>query len=395
LAKEDHTAMKTLSILGATGSIGSNALDIVSRFPELFKVCALTAKTNVDALARQIVQFRPRLVAVVDDDHAGRLRAFLPDDLDVQIVAGEAGYIDAATCPEADLVLGAMVGAAGLMPTLAAIDNGKDIALANKETLVMAGAIVMERVARRGVKLMPVDSEHSAIFQSMAGRGDNAVREILLTASGGPFLGRSKEAFEEITPEDALRHPNWSMGSKISIDSATLMNKGLEVIEARWLFDIDFAHIKVVVHPQSIIHSMVTYADGAVIAQMGIPDMKGAIAYGLSHPRRLPLDVPVPDFPGIGTFTFEEPDLDRFPCLALAYAAGKRGGACPAVLNAANEVAVAAFLENRLPFTGIYPIIDQTLSRHTQNNGADLDQIIAADGWARETAQELIRQQEP
>jgi len=387
--------MKTLSILGATGSIGSNALDIVSRFPELFKVCALTAKTNVDALARQVVQFRPRLVAVVDDDHAGRLRALLPDDLDVQIVAGEAGYIDAATCPEVDLVLGAMVGAAGLMPTLAAIDNGKDIALANKETLVMAGAIVMERVARRGVKLMPVDSEHSAIFQSMAGRGDNAVREILLTASGGPFLGRSKEAFEEITPEEALRHPNWSMGSKITIDSATLMNKGLEVIEARWLFDIDFAHIKVVVHPQSIIHSMVTYADGAVIAQMGIPDMKGAIAYGLSHPRRLPLDVPVPDFPGIGTFTFEEPDLDRFPCLALAYAAGKRGGACPAVLNAANEVAVAAFLENRLPFTGIYPIIDQTLSRHKQNNGADLDQIIAADGWAREMAQELIRQQEP
>jgi len=386
--------MKTLSILGATGSIGSNALDIVSRFPDLFKVCALTAKTNIDALARQIVKFRPRLAAVIDDDHAGQLRALLPDDLDVEIVTGKAGYIDAATSPEADLVLGAMVGAAGLMPTLAAIDAGKDIALANKETLVMAGAIVMERVARRGVKLMPVDSEHSAIFQSMAGRGDNAVREILLTASGGPFLSRSRDAFEGITPEDALRHPNWSMGSKITIDSATLMNKGLEVIEARWLFDIDFTHIKVVVHPQSIIHSMVTYADGAVIAQMGVPDMKGAIAYGLSHPRRLPLDVPVPDFPGIGTFTFEAPDLDRFPCLALAYAAGKRGGACPAVLNAANEVAVAAFLENRLPYTGIYPIIDRTLNRHTQNDGADLDEILAADGWARKMAQELIRQQE-
>jgi 1-deoxy-D-xylulose-5-phosphate reductoisomerase len=386
--------MKTLSILGATGSIGSNALDIVSRFPDLFKVCALSAKTNIDALARQIVQLRPRLAAVIDDDHAGQLRALLPDDLDVEIVTGEAGYIAAATCPEANLVLGAMVGAAGLMPTLAAIDAGKDIALANKETLVMAGAIVMERVARRGVKLMPVDSEHSAIFQSMAGRGDNAVREILLTASGGPFLSRSKDAFEGITPEDALRHPNWSMGSKITIDSATLMNKGLEVIEARWLFDIDFAHIKVVVHPQSIIHSMVTYADGAVIAQMGIPDMKGAIAYGLSHPRRLPLDVPVPDFPGIGTFTFEDPDLERFPCLALAYAAGKQGGACPAVLNAANEVAVAAFLENRLPFTGIHPIIDRTLNRHTQNDGADLEEILAADSWARKTAHELIRHQE-
>ncbi|WP_319526238.1 1-deoxy-D-xylulose-5-phosphate reductoisomerase [uncultured Desulfosarcina sp.] len=386
--------MKNLSILGATGSIGSNALDIVRRFPDLFKVCALTARTNVDALARQIVQFRPRLAAVIDDDHAGQLRALLPDDLDVEIVTGEAGYIAAATCPETDLVLGAMVGAAGLMPTLAAIDAGKDIALANKETLVMAGAIVMERVARRGVKLMPVDSEHSAIFQSMAGRGDNAVREILLTASGGPFLSRPRDAFEGITPEDALRHPNWSMGSKITIDSATLMNKGLEVIEARWLFDIDFARIKVVVHPQSIIHSMVTYADGAVIAQMGIPDMRGAIAYGLSHPRRLPLDVPVPDFPGIGTFTFEEPDLDRFPCLALAYAAGKQGGACPAVLNAANEVAVEAFLENRLPFNGICPIIDRTLSRHTQNDGAGLDEILAADSWARKTARELIRQQE-
>jgi 1-deoxy-D-xylulose-5-phosphate reductoisomerase len=386
--------MKTLSILGATGSIGSNALDIVRRFPDLFRVCALTAKTNVDALARQIVEFHPCLAAVVDDEQARRLKQLLPDTVDVEIVTGETGYVQAAVCPEADLVLGAMVGAAGLMPTLAAIDAGKDIALANKETLVMAGAIVMERVARRSVKLMPVDSEHSAIFQSMAGRGDNAVREILLTASGGPFLSRPKDTFEGITPEDALRHPNWSMGSKITIDSATLMNKGLEVIEARWLFDIDFAHIKVVVHPQSIIHSMVTYADGAVIAQMGIPDMKGAIAYGLSHPRRLPLDVPVPDFPGIGTFTFEEPDLDRFPCLALAYAAGKQGGACPAVLNAANEVAVAAFLENRLPFNGIYPIIDRTLNRHTQNDGAGLDEILAADGWARKTARELIRQQE-
>jgi len=386
--------MKTLSILGATGSIGSNALDIVRQFPDLFRVCALTAKTNVNALARQIVEFHPRLAAVVDDEQARRLKQLLPDTVDVEIVTGETGYVQAAVCPEADLVLGAMVGAAGLMPTLAAIDAGKDIALANKETLVMAGAIVMERVVLRGVKLMPVDSEHSAIFQSMAGRGDNAVREILLTASGGPFLSRPKDAFEGITPEDALRHPNWSMGSKITIDSATLMNKGLEVIEARWLFDIDFAHIKVVVHPQSIIHSMVTYADGAVIAQMGIPDMKGAIAYGLSHPRRLPLDVPVPDFPGIGTFTFEEPDLDRFPCLALAYAAGKQGGACPAVLNAANEVAVAAFLENRLPFNGIYPIIDRTLNRHTQNDDAGLDEILAADGWARKTARELIRQQE-
>ena len=386
--------MKHLSILGATGSIGTSALEIVRMHPDRFQVKALTAANNLPLLSRQIRQFMPEMVAVLDEAKARELTEMLTPDVRPEILSGASGYAAAAAWDKVDTVVLAMVGAAGLKPALAAIEAGKDIALANKETLVMAGAIVMERVARRSVKLMPVDSEHSAIFQSMAGRGDNAVREILLTASGGPFLSRPKDTFEGITPEDALRHPNWSMGSKITIDSATLMNKGLEVIEARWLFDIDFAHIKVVVHPQSIIHSMVTYADGAVIAQMGIPDMKGAIAYGLSHPRRLPLDVPVPDFPGIGTFTFEEPDLDRFPCLALAYAAGKQGGACPAVLNAANEVAVAAFLENRLPFNGIYPIIDRTLNRHTQNDGAGLDEILAADGWARKTARELIRQQE-
>ncbi|WP_319408662.1 1-deoxy-D-xylulose-5-phosphate reductoisomerase [uncultured Desulfosarcina sp.] len=386
--------MKSLSILGATGSIGSNALDIVRQFPDRFTVNALTAKTRVAALARQIVEFAPRMAAVIDAEHAGQLKALLPPTADVEIVFGEAGYVEAATCPETDMVLGAMVGSAGLVPTLAAIDAGKDIALANKETLVMAGALVMEKVARRGVKLMPVDSEHSAIFQSMAGQGRNGVREILLTASGGPFLKRPATDFNAITPQDALRHPNWSMGRKISIDSATLMNKGLEVIEARWLFDVDFERIKVVVHPQSIVHSMVVYQDGAVIAQMGVPDMKGAIAYGLSHPRRLPLDVPAPDFAHIGQLTFEEPDLERFPCLALAYRAGEQGGTLPAVLNAANEVAVDAFLDNRLPFMGIYPIIDQTLNHHSGIYGADLGQLIEADRWARETADTLIRRQE-
>ncbi len=249
--------MKSLSILGATGSIGSNALEIIRQFPDRFTVVALTAKTQVAALARQIVEFSPRLAAVVDAEHARQLKALLPPTLDVEIVYGEAGYVDAATCAETDMVLGAMVGSAGLVPTLAAIDAGKDIALANKETLVMAGAIVMEKVARRGVQLMPVDSEHSAIFQSLAGQGRNGIREILLTASGGPFLTRPAADFNTITPQDALRHPNWSMGSKITIDSATLMNKGLEVIEARWLFDVDFQRIKVVVHPQSIVHSMV------------------------------------------------------------------------------------------------------------------------------------------
>jgi 1-deoxy-D-xylulose-5-phosphate reductoisomerase len=386
--------MKHLSILGATGSIGTNALEIVRQFPDRFAVTALTAKTRVYALADLIVEFTPRLAAVADAGCAGRLKALLPAELDVEIVHGETGYVKAASCAESDMVLGAMVGAAGLVPTLAAIDAGKDIALANKETLVMAGAIVMDRVAARGVKLMPVDSEHSAIFQSMAGQEANGIREILLTASGGPFLKRSLADFTAITPAEALRHPNWSMGDKITIDSATLMNKGLEVIEAHWLFDTDFRNIRVVVHPQSIVHSMVSYADGAVIAQMGVPDMKGAIAYGLSHPERLPLDLPAPDFSGIGELTFEDPDLERFPCLGLAYQAGEAGGTVPAVLNAANEEAVAAFLEGRLPFTGIHAVIDRIVNRHRTGSGSDLDQIIAADHWARETARAVIRREE-
>jgi 1-deoxy-D-xylulose-5-phosphate reductoisomerase len=383
--------MKSLSILGSTGSIGTRALSIVARFPDEFRVVALTAHTNLAALARQIVRFAPQLAAVCDAEHARRLKALLPATSTVEIVFGEAGYIEAACCATADMVLGAMVGAAGLTPTLAAIDAGKDIALANKETLVMAGAIVMRRVAAQGVALTPVDSEHSAIFQCLAGRGPNSVREILLTASGGPFLRRPATEFDTITPEDALRHPNWSMGSKISIDSATLMNKGLEVIEARWLFDVGFERIRVVVHPQSIVHSLVTYADGAVMAQLGIPDMQGAIAYGLSHPRRLPLDLPAPDLARLGQLTFEAPDLERFPCLALAFWAGEQGGTCPAVLNAANEVAVAAFLERRLPFTGIHAVVDGTLSRHDAGPGDDLEQITAADRWARRTARGLIR----
>ncbi|WP_419656776.1 Dxr: 1-deoxy-D-xylulose 5-phosphate reductoisomerase [Desulfosarcina variabilis str. Montpellier] len=386
--------MKSISILGATGSIGTNALEIVRQFPDRFAVAALTANTRAAALAELIVEFRPRIAAVADADYADQLRTLLPADLDVAIVHGEDGYVQAATCEAADIVLGAMVGAAGLVPTLAAIDAGKDIALANKETLVMAGAIVMQRVRERGVKLMPVDSEHSAIFQSMAGQGPNRIREILLTASGGPFRERKICDFDAITPAQALDHPNWSMGNKITIDSATLMNKGLEVIEAHWLFDTDFDDIKVVIHPQSIIHSMVTYADGAVLAQMGVPDMKGAIAYGLSHPHRLPLNLPAPDFPRIGTLTFEEPDLERFPCLGLAFSAGKAGGTMPTVLNAANEEVVAAFLDGRLPFTGIHAIVDQTLNQHCRASGTDLDQIIAADHWARETARSLIRRQE-
>ena len=386
--------MKSLSILGATGSIGTNALEIVRQFPQAFTVKALTAHTRVDALAKLIEEFSPRMAAVADAEAAGRLRTLLPDNARVEILHGREGYIRAATCDDTDIVLGAMVGAAGLVPTLAAIDAGKDIALANKETLVMAGAIVMERVRNKGVKLMPVDSEHSAIFQSMEGRGPNNIKEILLTASGGPFRNLPADRFDTITPAKALDHPNWSMGNKITIDSATLMNKGLEVIEAHWLFDTAFENIRVVVHPQSIVHSMVTYADGAVLAQLGVPDMKGAIAYGLSHPHRLPLEMPVPDFPGIGALTFEEPDFERFPCLSLAFAAGREGGTLPTVLNAANEEVVAAFLAGRLPFTGIPAIVEETLNQHKRGSGTDLEQILAADAWARQTARSLIRQRE-
>ena len=386
--------MKSICILGSTGSIGTNALKIVRQFPEKFSVVALTANTRVEQLARQIETFRPRLAAVGDEAHAMRLKALLPADLKVEIVFGSDGFTTAATLAEVDMVLGAMVGAAGLVPTLAAIDAGKDIALANKETLVMAGAIVMARVAEKGVRLMPVDSEHSAIFQSLEGQAKNEVREILLTASGGPFRRLPGAEFDAITPEAALKHPNWSMGSKITIDSATLMNKGLEVIEARWLFDVGFDRIRVVVHPQSIVHSMVVYQDGAVMAQLGVPDMKGAIAYGLSYPQRLPLGVPAPDFSGIGQLTFEDPDLTRFPCLGLAFEAGRAGGCLPAVLNAANEVAVAAFLKRGLPYTGIHALIERTLNRFRPEGAPDLDTILAADQWARQTAGELIQQQE-
>ncbi len=383
--------MKSLTILGSTGSIGTNALEIVRQFPDRFRIVALTAKTGVAALAGQIREFAPRCAAVIDADHAARLDALLPDGHGVEILWGDAGYATAATLAETDMVLGAMVGAAGLAPTLAAIDAGKDIALANKETLVMAGEIVMQAVVRRGVKLMPVDSEHSAIFQSLAGHDPDDVSELLLTASGGPFRDRPADTFAAITVDEALAHPNWSMGSKITIDSATLMNKGLEVIEARWLFDVDFDRIKVVVHPQSIVHSMVTYRDGAVMAQLGIPDMKGAIAYGLSHPRRLPLSVPAPDFAGLGPLTFAAPDFVRFPCLSLAYQAGKAGGTLPAVLNAANEVAVAAFLDGRLPFTGIHAVVDGTLDGHRPASRPDLEHILATDRQARETAAVLVQ----
>ena len=382
--------MKNLSILGSTGSIGKNALEVVRRFPGVFNVAALSAKTSIKALAGQIVEFTPETAAVFDADSAAGLKAMLPADCAVEIVHGPEGYRQAAACKSADTVVTAMVGAAGLVPTIEAIKAGKTICLANKETLVMAGEYVMTLAREQGVDILPIDSEHSAIFQCLEGSRREDLDRILLTASGGPFRERRGDTFEEITPADALRHPNWSMGPKITIDSATLMNKGLEVIEARHLFNVSLEQIEVVVHPQSIIHSMVAYRDGSVIAQLGIPDMKGAIAYALSYPERLALGQPLPDFAQIGRFDFQKPDFDRFPCLALAFEAARKGGTLTAVLNAANEKAVDAFLEKKIKFTDIPEIIADTMKRHTVVSDPSLEEIMAADRWAREMAADLI-----
>jgi len=383
--------MKRLSILGSTGSIGRNVLNIVQMFPERFQVEALTAKDNVMLLAAQIERFRPRIAVVFDGRRAKELSHLLPPDVRVEILSGDDGYRTAASHGDTDMVVAAMMGAAGLAPTLAGISAKKEIALANKETLVMAGQIVMDHAARNKVTILPVDSEHSAIFQSLAGHRREDLDRILLTASGGPFRRTPMENFSRITAADALRHPNWQMGRKITIDSATLMNKGLEVIEAKWLFGVSEKEIAVIVHPESIVHSMVAYRDGSVIAQLGVPDMRGAIAYAMSYPERLPIRQPAPDFTALGSLSFEEPDPVKFPCLAMAFQACEAGGTMPAVLNAANESAVAAFLAERIPFTAIAEVIRWAMDRHAGVNHPDLAEILAADRWARDAADARIR----
>ena len=378
--------MKNLSVLGATGSIGRNVLRVAAQFPDRFRVRALTAHSSVERLAGQIERFRPALAAVGDADAADRLREMLPENAGLAIRGGADGSAEAATLDGIDMAVGAMTGAAGLLPVLAAIDAGKTVALANKETLVMAGALVMAKAADRGVRILPIDSEHSAIFQCLAAGRPGELDRILLTASGGAFRDRSAEEMETATPAEALRHPNWEMGPKITIDSATLMNKGLEVIEARWLFDVSPDRIEVVIHPQSIVHSMVAFRDGSVVAQLGIPDMRGAIAYALSWPERLPLGLPLPDFFGSGSLDFRSPDPIRFPCLELAFRAIRTGGTLPAVLNGANEAAVAAFLAETLPFPAIAETVRAVMDRHETIASPDLEGILAADAWARRTA---------
>ena len=382
--------MKRIAILGSTGSIGRSALQVIEQFPNHFQVVALAAGKNIELLAEQIQRFRPKVAAVLNQELANRLADLLPPDTMVEVLAGSTGYQETASCAEADMVLSSMVGAAGLIPTLTAIRAGKDVALANKETLVMAGALVMEEAQKYKVRLLPVDSEHNAIFQALEGHRREDLKRILLTASGGPFLKLPKEQLESVTPAQALAHPNWEMGAKITVDSATMMNKGLEVIEAKWLFEVQVEKIDVHIHPQSIVHSMVEYIDGSVLAQLGMPDMRVPIAYALAHPKRLKLDLPTLDLFSVQTLTFQKPDLSRYPSLGLASNACKAGGTMPAVLNASNEAAVQAFLDKRIPFMGIPRLVDKVMEEHEIAPATELQAILAADTWARKRTEELI-----
>ncbi len=381
--------MQNVSILGSTGSIGVNALDVVGKSNGRFKIVGLTARGNDDTLETQVRTFKPRVVALTDPAAAARLRTRM-GNFPVEILAGEEGAVRVAGLPEADVVLSAIVGAAGLVPTLAAIRAGKRVGLANKETMVMAGELVCAEARRHGAVILPVDSEHSAVFQCLEGHRREDVRRIVLTASGGPFRDLPQSEFAKVTREQALNHPNWKMGEKITIDSATLMNKGLEVVEARWLFDLPPEKIDIVVHRQSVVHSMVEYVDGSVIAQLGVADMRGPIAYALSYPERLPLDLTPLDLAGIGTLTFEKPDRDRFPCIGYAYEAIAAGGTMPAVLNVANEEAVSAFLENRIGFTDIPRIIRAVMDAHRVMPIEGLESALEAGRWGREAARKVI-----
>ncbi|MCM0084288.1 1-deoxy-D-xylulose-5-phosphate reductoisomerase [Geomonas sp. Red32] len=381
--------MKKLTILGSTGSIGVSTLDVVAAQPDLFKVIALTAGNNLELLKSQIEAYQPELVSVLTANNARTLSRMLTGKKP-EIMHGVEGMIAAATATGTNMVVAAIVGAAGLIPTYAAIKAGKDVALANKETLVTAGHLVMNLVKEKGVKLYPVDSEHCAVFQSMCGHRDQDIARVILTASGGPFLKWGKEQLAQATVADALNHPNWSMGRKITVDSATMMNKGLEVIEARWLFDIPVERIAVNIHPQSIIHSMVEYIDGSVMAQLGVPDMKGPIAYALTYPARVPSGVKPLDLTTLSGLTFFNPDTDRFPALKLAYRAAGEGESMPAVMNAANEIAVDAFLNGRIGFMAIPESIEKVMDLHQAHQLKSIEEVLEADRWGRAKAKEVL-----
>ena len=379
--------MQRITVLGATGTIGINTLDVIARHPERFSVFALTGHRQVDRLAEQCRQFRPQVAVVADAAAAGQLARQL-SGMKVEILHGEAALALVAASGSVDAVMSAIVGAAGLAPTMAAVRAGKQVYLANKESLVVAGRLMMEAVAASGSRLLPIDSEHNAIFQSLPAdfSGDldaSGVERIVLTASGGPFRGWSAQQLAHVTPEQAVAHPNWVMGRKISVDSASLMNKGLEVIEARWLFNAPPGRIEVIVHPQSVIHSMVRYRDGSVVAQLGVPDMRTPIAHALAWPERMDAGVPALDFSLLGGLTFEKPDQEHFPCLGLAFDALREGGDQPAVLNAANEVAVAAFLERRLPFMDIPRVVENAMQQFAGRVSNSIEELLELDAEVR------------
>jgi 1-deoxy-D-xylulose-5-phosphate reductoisomerase len=383
--------MKRIVILGSTGSIGRMALDVISRHRDRFAVVGLVAGRNISLLTEQIKAFRPEVAAVAHEESARELRKNLGSQLEVY--AGEEGVMAVAAYEKADFVLSAMVGFSGLLPTIRAIRAGKVIGLANKETLVIAGSIVMEEARLQGTTILPVDSEHSAIFQCIQGHDRKYIRKIILTASGGPFRGKKMKELTGVSPEDALNHPKWNMGRKVTIDSATLMNKGLEMIEAHHLFGLPGERIDVLVHPQSIVHSMVEFCDGGLLAQISMPDMRGPIAYALSYPERLDNTVPDLKLADVAELTFSHPDGENFPCLGFAYEALKVGGTMPAVLNAVNEVAVTAFLDRRIPFTHIPVIIDGIMQSHAVVKAPEIGAVIEADTWARQAAEEQIRKE--
>lgn len=375
---------KRIAVLGSTGSIGTQTLDVVAHDPDSYTIEALAAGSNLALLLKQIERFSPRKVSVATRELAREVELAVGSR--VQVFYGDEGLIEAAAGTDADLVVTALVGSQGLKPTLAAIDAGKAIGLANKETLVTAGHIVSERARQRGVPLLPIDSEHSAIFQCLNGENRKDVSKIILTASGGSFRDRTRDELQGVTVEEALRHPNWSMGAKITIDSATMVNKGLEVIEARWLFDVEYHQIEVLLHPESVIHSMVEFQDNSVMAQLGNPDMRVPIQYALTYPDRKPTPTERLKLAQFGSLHFREMDYERYPCLAMAFECGKAGGTAPTVFNAANEVAVARFLRGEIAFLEIEDIIKRTLDRHHVISHPDLDAIVEADAWARHEA---------
>jgi 1-deoxy-D-xylulose-5-phosphate reductoisomerase len=381
--------MKGLSILGSTGSIGTNVLRVVDAFPDRFEVVGLAGGANVERLAEQVAAYRPRIVSVATEaarDALGRL----VDLSSTTVAVGCDGMVEVATHPRSRIVVASAVGAVGLVPTYRALQAGKDVALANKETLVIAGELMLAESRARGCRLLPIDSEHCALHQCLDGRRPEDVRRLVLTASGGPFRNHSSASLKDVTPEEALNHPTWNMGRKITIDSATLMNKGLEVIEARWLFDVAPERVEVLVHPQSIVHSMVEFIDGSVLAQLAVTDMRLPIQYALSYPERWPAAIPGIDFTRAMRLDFEAPDHERFPCLRLAYRALAAGGSLPAVLNAANEEAVAAFLDGRIPFTAIPEAILEVMESHPAATVRKLEDVLEADLWAREQARQAL-----